>query len=107
VLIFASEVGSEKASFDEYTDAFENLLMQMPGQLSILENDGYILDLGQGFQAHWNGEERVNKDIAIIISADDLINAGLNIEELSTWKVMKNTDENDTQVKLFKVYYLK
>lgn len=105
MIVYTSDVGNEKKSYNDYLEAFQNLLSKMPGQLSILENDGYILDIGQGFQVHWNGEERVNKDIAFIIGTDDLINAGLDIEKLSSWKVMD--DENDDQIKLFKVYYLK
>lgn len=107
MIVYLSDVGNEKESYNDYNEAFEKLLDKMPGQLSILENDGYILDIGLGFQVHWNGEERENKDIAFIINADDLIEAGLNVEKLSSWKVMKNKDPNDTQVKLIKVYYLK
>lgn len=107
MIVYTSDVSNEKETYNDYKEAFEKLLDKMPGQLSILENDGYILDIGLGFQVHWNGEERENKDIAFIINADDLIEAGLNVEKLSSWKIMKNTDTNDTQVKLFKVYYLK
>jgi len=107
MIIYTSDVSNEKETYSDYKEAFEKLLDKMPGQLSTLENDGYILDIGLGFQVHWNGEERENKDIAFIINADDLIGAGLNVEKLSSWEVMKNKDATDTQVKLFKVYYLK
>lgn len=97
----------EKVIAKDYNDAFEILLKQLPEQLSILKNDGYILDIGQVFQVHWNGEQRENKDIAFVISAEDLISAGLNVDKLDVWKIMKNSDANDKQVRFLKVYYLK
>ena len=107
MLIYAFNVSDEKVIAKDYNEAFEMLLKQLPEQLSTLKNDGYILDIGQVFQVHWNGEERENKDIAFVINAEDLISAGLNVDKLEVWKIMKNSDANDKQVRLFKVYYLK
>ena len=75
MLIYIFNVSDEKVIAKDYNDAFEILLRQLSKQLSPLENDGYILDIGQVFQVHWNGEQRENKDIAFVINADDLINA--------------------------------
>lgn len=107
VIVYTSDVSNAKEPQSDYKEAFKSLLIKMPGQLSVIEKDGYILDIGKGFQVHWNGEERVNKDIAFIINPEDLVEAGLNIEKLTNWKVMNNNENGDEQLKLFKVYYLK
>lgn len=107
VIIYTYDVSDNKEAYKDSIEAFEKLMGQIPEQITVLENDGYILSLDQGFQVHWNGDQRVNKDIALIISADDLIKAGLKIDKLNDWKVMKNNDTNDTQVNLLKIYYLK
>lgn len=106
LLVHKFDVSNDKENYEDYKEAFEKLIGQTPNQLATLKKDGYILDIGQSFQVHWNGEKRENKDIAFIINADDLIKAGLNVEQLNGWKIM-NKDSNDTQVKLLKVYYLK
>lgn len=107
MLVYTYNVSNEKEIAKDYNNAFEILLRQLPEQLAPLENDGYILDIGQVFQVHWNGEERENKDIAFVINAEDLISAGLSVDKLDSWKIMKNSDSNDTNVRLLKVYYLK
>ena len=106
VIIYVYNVSNSKKAYKDSIEAFEKLIGQIPEQISVLENDGYILNLDHGFQVHWNGDQRVNKDLALIISADGLIKAGLNVDKLNEWKVMKNKDPNDTQVKLLKIYYL-
>ena len=107
VIIYTYDVSDVKKAYKDFIEAFEKLMGQIPKQIAVLKNDGYILNLNQGFQVHWNGDQRVNKDIALIISADDLIKAGLKVDKLNEWKVMKNNDTNDTHVKLLKIYYLK
>lgn len=107
VLIYKYNVSNSKVIYKDSNEAFEKLINQIPGQISTLKNDGYILSLNQGFQVHWNSDERVNKDMALIIGADDLIKAGLNVDKLNEWKVMKNKDSKNTQVRLLKIYYLK
>lgn len=107
MLVYTHDVGNISQSFSGQEDAFRNLIGQIPLQLNALNEDGYILDLEQGFQVHWNGAQRENKDIAIIINADELIQAGLDVDKLDSWKIMKNEDTNDKQVRLLKIYYLK
>ena len=107
ILMHKLDVSNEKVVYKDYKEAFEKLLIQIPDRLSTLEKDGYILDLGQGFQVHWNGEQRVNKDIAFIIGADELVKAGLDVNKMTGWKVMKNKDPNDKTVKLLRIFYLK
>lgn len=107
ILVYTFNVSDKKAAYKDYKEAFEMLLTQIPERLSELNNDGFILDIGQVFQVHWNGEQRKNKDIAFVINAKDLIKAGLDVNKLMEWKIWKNTDSSDTQIKLFKVYYLK
>ena len=107
LLIYKYNVSNSKENYKDSNEAFEKLISQIPGQISTLKNDGYILSFNQGFQLHWNSDERVNKDMALIISADDLIKAGLNVNKLNEWKIMKNKDSKVTQVRLLKIYYLK
>lgn len=107
MLVHTFDVGNGNQVFTDREKAFRNLIGQIPLQLNALNQDGYILDIGQEFQVHWNGEQRQNKDIGFIINADDLIQAGLKIDQLAGWKVMKNKDVNDKQVRLIKIYYLK
>ena len=107
VIIYTYDVSDKEETYKDYIEAFEKLMGQIPEQIAVLENDGYILNLDQGFQVHWNGDQRLNKDIALIISADDLIKAGLKVDKLNEWRVMKNADTTDMQVKLLKIYYLK
>lgn len=107
LLVHKFDVSNNKEKYEDYKEAFEKLIGQSPNQLATLQNDGYILDIGQGFQVHWNGEKRENKDIAFIINADDLIKAGVKVELLNEWKLIENKDSTDEQVKLLKVYYLK
>lgn len=107
MLVYKFDVSNDKETYKDNNEAFEKLISKIPEQLSTIEKDGYILNLGQVFQVHWNGEERVNKDIAFVIGAEDLIKAGLNVEKLNEWKLMKNKDINDTKIKLLKIYYLK
>lgn len=107
MLIYKFDVSSNKEIYKDSNEAFEKLLSQIPEQIAVLENDGYILSLDQGFQVHWNADGRVNKDMAFVVGAEDLVKAGLNVDKLNEWKVMKNKDPNDTQLKLLKIYYLK
>ena len=107
MLVYTFNVSDKKAAYKDYKEAFEVLLSQIPERLSRLNNDGFILDIGQVFQVHWNGEQRKNKDIAFVINAKDLIKAGLDVNKIKVWKIRKNTDASDTQIRLFKVYYLK
>lgn len=107
VLIYKFDVSNNKEFYKDSNKAFEKLISQIPKQITALENDGYVLNLSKGFQVHWNSDERINKDMALIIGAADLVNAGLNVDKLNEWKVMKNKDPKDTEVKLIKIYYLK
>ncbi len=106
-LIYKYNVNDEKVTYGNSDEAFEGLIGRIPDQIVEIKNDGYVLTLDKGFQLHWNSDDRVNKDLAFIIAADDLVKAGLNIDKLDVWKVLKNKDPNDSQVKLFKVFYLK
>ena len=105
MLVYIFNVSDKKTAYKDYKEAFEMLLSQIPERLSQLNKDGFILDIG--FQVHWNGDQRKNKDIAFVIKAKDLIKAGLDVNKLNIWKIRKNTDSSDTQIRLFKVYYLK
>lgn len=107
MLEFSYDAGSVKKQNSDSMDAFNSLLAQMPDQLEALNKDGYILNIGNGFQLHWNGEQRENKDIALIINADELIAAGLKVDKLDGWKLLNNNADDDKSVYLVKVYYLK
>jgi len=106
-LIYSYNINDEKVMYNNSDEAFEQLIRLIPDQVAAIKNDGYILTLDNGFKIHWNSDERVNKDLAFIIVADDLVKAGLDINKLDEWKVLKNNDANDSQVKLLKVFYLK
>lgn len=106
-LVHTFDVSDDESLYEDYKLAFEGLLSRVPDQIKTIKNDGYILDLGQSFQVHWNGENRKNKDIAFIINGDSLIKAGLDLEKLTSWKVIKNTDEGDKTVRLLRVYRLR
>jgi len=107
MLEYSYDAGSVKKQNSDSIDAFNNLLAQMPDQLEALNQDGYILNIGNGFQVHWNGEQRENKDIALIINADELIAAGLVVDKLDGWKLLTNNADDDNSIYLVKVYYLK
>ena len=106
-LEYSFDAGNVKKSNADSIDAFNSLLALMPDQLEALNKDGYILNIGNGFQVHWNGEQRENKDIALIINADELISAGLVVDDLAGWKLLTNNSDGDNSVYLVKVYYLK
>lgn len=106
-LIYKYNINNEKATYSNSDEAFEKLIGLIPDQINSIKNDGYVLNLDKGFQLHWNSDDRVNKDLAFIIVADDLVKAGLDVNKLEMWKVLKNKDPNDSQLKLLKVFYLK
>ncbi len=107
ILVHNLNISDKSETYTNYGEALNNLINQIPDNLSSLKNDGYILNIGQGFQVHWNGDQRANKDIAFIINAEDLVSAGLDVNKLSGWIVPKNITSNDKGIKLLKVYYLK
>lgn len=106
-LIYKYNINNEKATYSNSDEAFKKLIGLIPDQINSIKNDGYVLNMDKGFQLHWNSDDRVNKDLAFIIVADDLVKAGLDVNKLEIWKILKNKDPNDSQLKLLKVFYLK
>lgn len=106
-LIYKYNVNDENVTYENLDVAFEKLISIIPKQVTSIKNDGFVLTFDKGFQLHWNSDDRVNKDLAFIIVVDDLVKAGLDITKIDAWKLLKNKDPNDSQIKLVKVFYLK
>lgn len=106
-LVYKYEISNEQVTYSNSEEAFEKLISVVSDQIAAVKDDGYVLNLDKGFQLHWNSDERKNKDLAFIIAADDLVGAGLDLDKLKTWKIMKSEDPGNTQLVIFKVFYLK